>query len=70
MVSKFVPLAVTAMGVWDERSLRWLLHFSDVCAAASASNPGTVFFSSLMTRRFVGCLVAWQLAHDALVPNQ
>jgi hypothetical protein len=49
MVSKFVPLAVTAMGVWDERSLRWLRHFSDVCAAASASSPGTVF-SSLMTR--------------------
>jgi hypothetical protein len=46
---KFVPLAVTAMGVWDERSLRWLRKFSDVCAAASASCQGAMF-ASLMTR--------------------
>ena len=47
--SNFVPLAVTAMGVWDERSLRWLRKFSDVCAAATAADPGSLF-ASLMTK--------------------
>jgi len=46
---KFVPLAVTALGVWDERSLRWLRRFSDVCAAASATDSGFAF-ASLMTK--------------------
>jgi hypothetical protein len=46
---KFVPLATTALGVWDERSLRWLRHFSDVCAAASSISQG-IAFASLMTR--------------------
>ena len=49
LASKFVPLAVTAMGVWDDRSLRWLRTFSDVCAAATAADPGSAF-ASLMTR--------------------
>ena len=31
LVSSFQPLAVTAFGVWEERSLRWLRRFSDVC---------------------------------------
>ncbi len=43
----FQPLAVTAMGVWDERSLRWLRRFSDVCAAATSQSPGWTF-SKLM----------------------
>jgi hypothetical protein len=46
---QFIPLAVTAMGVWDERSLRWLRHFSDVCAAATSVDPGSSF-ASLMTK--------------------
>ena len=46
---KFVPLAVTALGVWDERSLRWLRRFSDVCAAASSLEVGQAF-ASLMTK--------------------
>jgi hypothetical protein len=45
----FTPLAVTALGVWDERSLRWLRRFSDTCAAATAAEPGHMF-ASLMTR--------------------
>ena len=47
--SAFIPLAVTALGVWDERSLRWLRRFSDACAAATATPVGLAF-SSLMTR--------------------
>jgi hypothetical protein len=47
--SEFVPLAVTALGVWDERSLRWLRRFSDVCAAATSVSPGTAL-ASLMTK--------------------
>jgi hypothetical protein len=46
---KFVPLAVTALGVWDERSLQWLRRFSAVCAAASSMDVGLAF-TSLMTR--------------------
>ena len=49
MVSKFVPLAVTAMGVWDARSLTWLQKFSGVCSAATAADPGSVF-ATLMTK--------------------
>ena len=45
----FQPLAVSALGVWDERSLRWLRRFSDVCAASTGSDKGTAF-SDLMTR--------------------
>jgi hypothetical protein len=48
-VTKFVPLAVTTLGVWDHRSLYWLRTFSDVCAAAKSMNRG-VFFASLMTQ--------------------
>jgi hypothetical protein len=46
---KFVPLAVTALGVWDERSVLWLRRFSAVCAAASSMDVG-VAFASLMTK--------------------
>ena len=46
---KFVPLAVTALGVWDERSLQWLRRFSAVCAAASSMDVGMAF-ASLMTK--------------------
>jgi hypothetical protein len=46
---KFVPLAVTALGVWDERSLRWLRRFSDVCAAATSEDSGSAW-ARLMTR--------------------
>ena len=49
LVSTFQPIAVTALGVWDERSLAWLRRFSGVCAAASGCDPGTSF-ASLMTR--------------------
>ena len=45
---KFVPLAVTAVGVWDERSLRWLRRFSDVCAAALSEDTGSAW-ARLMT---------------------
>ena len=48
LVSKFQPLALTAMGVWDERSLQWLRRFSDICAAAKGIDSGTAF-ASLMT---------------------
>ena len=46
---RFVPLAVTAAGAWDERSTRWLRKFSAVCAEASGSDAGS-FFSELMVR--------------------
>jgi hypothetical protein len=46
---QFVPLAVTALGVWDERSVQWLRRFSAVCAAASSMDVG-VAFASLMTK--------------------
>ena len=46
---KFVPLAVTTLGVWDERSMRWLRRFSEVCAAATAKDTGQVF-AALMIR--------------------
>ena len=35
MVTEFVTLAVTALGVWDSRSLLSLKRFSNVCAASS-----------------------------------
>ena len=47
--SKFAPLAVTAIGAWDERSLLWLKRFSAVCAAASGEDTGSALVS-LMTR--------------------
>jgi hypothetical protein len=56
LATRFVPLAVTALGVWDERSLRWLRKFSDVCAAATSTCPG-VAFASLMQRLSV---VLWR----------
>jgi hypothetical protein len=46
---QFVPLAVTALGVWDERSLRWLRLFSAVCAAATSLDVGS-YFASLMLK--------------------
>ena len=49
LVSSFQPLAVTALGVWDERSLLWLRRFSDVCAASLGLDNGTAF-ADLMTR--------------------
>ena len=48
-LAAFTPLAVTAFGVWDERSLRWLRRFSDARAAANAAVPGEAF-ASLMAR--------------------
>ena len=47
--STLIPLAVTALGVWDERSFRWLRRFSDACAAASAI-PVSLAFSRLMMK--------------------
>ena len=47
--SKFAPLAVTAIGAWDERSLLWLKRFSAVCAAASGEDTCSAF-GSLMTQ--------------------
>ena len=46
---RFVPLAVTATGMWYERSSRWLRKFSSTCAAASGADTGAVF-SELMIR--------------------
>ena len=39
----FVPLAVGALRVCDERSLRWLKRFSGVCAVAIGEVIGTTF---------------------------
>lgn len=47
--SHFVPLAVTAAGVWDERSIRWLRRFSAVCAASLGVDSGSAF-ADLMVR--------------------
>ena len=47
--SSFQPLAVTALGAWDERFLLWLKRFSDACAIARGTDKGTGF-SQLMTR--------------------
>ena len=47
-VALFVPLAVTALGVWDERSLRWLRRFANVCAAATAVDPGSALAALMM----------------------
>ena len=47
--SAFQPLAVTALGAWDERSLHWLKRFSDACAAARVTDKGSTF-AQLMTR--------------------
>jgi hypothetical protein len=33
----FQPIAVTALGVKNERSLKWLKRFSDVCAVATVT---------------------------------
>lgn len=38
--STFQPLAVTALEVWDERSICWLRRFSDVCPAAAGADAG------------------------------
>ena len=48
MVAQFVPLVVTTLGVWDWRSLRWLSHFSDVCAASLGEAAGSYFSSFMM----------------------
>ena len=45
----FQPIALTALGAWDERSLLWLKRFSDVCAAASGNDKGFAF-SDLMEK--------------------
>ena len=47
--TSFQPLAVTALGAGDERSLRWLKQFSDVCAAALGTDSGSAF-AELMAR--------------------
>lgn len=52
----FQPLAVTTLGVWDERSLRWLKRFSDVCAISTGAERGS-YFASLMIRLSV---VLWR----------
>ena len=54
LTSGFQPLAVTALGAWDERSLLWLRRFSDTCAAATGLECGSAF-SNLMTKLSV-CL--------------
>ena len=46
---RFVPIAVTAHGVYDARSLQWLQGFSRVCAAASGT-PASLAFATLMQR--------------------
>ena len=48
-LAAFTPLAVTAFGVWDEWSLRWLRRFSEACAAATTAVPREAF-ASLMAR--------------------
>ena len=48
MVTQFVPLAGTAMGVWDCRSLRWLKLFLDACAASTGEAAGSYFYSFMM----------------------
>ena len=40
LASTFQPLSVTALGVWDERSLQWLKRFSSVCASARGVDGG------------------------------
>ena len=49
LVSTFQPLAVTALGVWDNRSFRWLRKFSDICASSLGIDNGSAF-ADLMTR--------------------
>ena len=51
MVTSFMPLAVSALGVWDGRSLSlcWLKRFSNVCSASTGEPSGT-FYASLMIR--------------------
>ena len=46
---KFVPIAVTAHGVFDERSLRWLGGFAGVCAAARG-RPSSAEYDALLQR--------------------
>ena len=46
---RFVPIAVTANGAYDARSLRWLQGFSRVCAAAEGT-PASLAFATLMQR--------------------
>ena len=47
-VAHFVPLAVTALGIWDECSLRWLRQFANVCVAATAVDPGLTLAALMM----------------------
>ena len=51
-----MPIAVTTLGVWDERSLRWLRGLSNVCAASKDKFPATCF-ASLMIKTFRRSLV-------------
>ncbi len=66
-----MPLAVTALDVWDERSLRWLRRLSDVCAAATSVSPGTAL-ASLMTKLSVAlwransCMIRAEVPSDAV----
>ena len=45
----FQPIAITAMGAYDERSLLWLKKFSDICASAKGIDKGLAF-SDLMEK--------------------
>ena len=54
-VVRFVPVAWTASGVYDERSLRWLQEFSRVCASALGMTIGHAF-DMLMQRLPVALL--------------
>ena len=46
---RFVPIAITAHGVFAEQSLRWLHAFSNVCAAARGVSA-SYEFDALMQR--------------------
>ena len=60
-----MPLAVTALGVWDDLSLRWLRGFSNVCAAATSVSSGMALTSLMTNDKAVGRFVARKLAHDS-----
>ena len=47
--ARFVPLAITASGAWDERLPKWLHKFSNACAAASGTDAGS-HVAELMAR--------------------
>ena len=45
----FQPIAITAMGAYDEWSLLWLKKFSDICASARGIDKGLAY--SDLTKR-------------------